>query len=90
MSSLDFDFAMRCAGRELFGHMMADVAATVFRQVGCTERDVIQLVGQLAVIAAPDPETEYDVRFGSHAGTFEVVVLAHGRELWRATRHIPQ
>ena len=89
MPAPDFVFSLRLAGCEPFDNVLGDVAATVFRHVGCSAAAVGDLVTQLsaAVESHADGESEFDVRFRVHAGSWEVVVTARDREIWR-TSHL--
>ena len=88
MPAPDFVFSVRFAGCEPFDNVLGEVAATVFRHVGCSAATVGDLVAQLsaAVTSHADGESEFDVRFRVHAGSCEVVVTARGREIWRTSQ----
>ena len=79
------------AGPEAFNRVLDEVAATVFRQVGCSPEIVADLLNGLnaAVVPGADHGAGFDVHFRAHAGTFEVIVYARDREIWRASRQIP-
>ncbi len=90
MFNPDFVFSVRLAGREPFDDVLGDLAATLFRQIGCSVLDVTVLVARLsaAVRSRADGESEFDVRFRAHAGSCEVVVSAHDREIWRTWHQV--
>jgi hypothetical protein len=82
---------MKLGGRDQFDHLLGDVAATVFGQVGCAPEvvaDVVKLLNA-AVIPGADDGAGFDVQFRAHAGACEVVVLVREAEIWRASRPIP-
>ena len=88
MSSPEFVFSLRLAGREQFDHVLAEVAATVFRHVGCAAAVVVELVDQLNAVVTPALDSEFDVQFRARADTFEVVVFSRSREIWRSSRQM--
>ena len=87
----EFLFAMKLAGADAFDRVLGEVAATVFRQVGCAPAVVADLVTELneVIIPGADHGAGFDVRFRAHAGTCEVIVLVRDREIWRTSREIP-
>jgi hypothetical protein len=84
----EFLFSMKVAGRDAHDGVLDDVAATVFRHVGCGSAAVADLVKQLhgVVIPGADEGKGFDVQFRAHAGVCEVIVFTSGRELWRLAR----
>ena len=87
----EFLFAMKLAGRDAFERVLGEVAATVFRQVGCAPAVVAALVAELneAIMPGADDGAGFDVQFRARAGSCEVVVFVRGREIWRTSRPIP-
>jgi hypothetical protein len=87
----EFLFALKLAGRDEFDHVLAEVAATVFRQAGCGPASVADLVKELdaALLPGADDGVGFDVQFRARGGVCEVVVLVRDREIWRASRPIP-
>lgn len=87
----EFLFSMKVAGRDAFDGVLDDVAATVFRHVGCGSAVVADLVKELHAVVIPgaDEGEGFDVQFRAHAGVCEVVVFARRRELWRLSHPIP-
>jgi hypothetical protein len=87
----EFLFAMKLAGRDAFEHVLGEVAATVFRQVGCAPAVVAALVAELneAIRPGADDGAGFDVQFRAHAGSCEVIVFVRDREIWRTSRPIP-
>ena len=85
MSTTDFVFAMRVAGRGRFDGMLGEVAETVFRHIGLSAEAVADLTAQLnaLVSARASGDSDLDVRFTARPGSCEVVVLAGTREIWR-------
>ena len=82
---------MKIAGGDAFDRVLGEVAAAVFRQVGCAPGVVAALVAELnaAVIPGSDAGAGFDVQFRAHDGVCEVIVFVRGREIWRASRPIP-
>jgi hypothetical protein len=87
----EFLFKMRVEGPEQFNRLLDEVAATVFRQVGCAPETVTDLLDGLnaAVVPGADHGAGFDVQFRAHAGSFEVMVFVQDRAIWRASREIP-
>jgi hypothetical protein len=87
----EFLFTMKVAGPDEFDRVLDEVAATVFRQVGCPPAVVADLLKELNAVIIPgaDEGAGFDVHFRAHAGSFEVIVLVRDREIWRASRPIP-
>ena len=89
MSTSEFVFAMRVAGRGWFDGMLGEVAETVFRHLGLSTTAVTDLTAQLkALISAhASVDSELDLQFTASAGSCVVVVSAGDREIWRETIH---
>jgi len=87
VSVSDFVFAVRLAGGGRFDGIIEDVTASVFTQLGCPALEVASLITRLTavVMSGVDGASELDVRFHAHAGSCEVTVSVHNREIWRAS-----
>ena len=87
----EFLFALKLAGRDAFDRVLSEVAATVFRQVGCAPPMIADLVTELnaAIVPGADDGAGFDVQFRAHAGSCEVIVFVRDREIWRTSRPIP-
>jgi hypothetical protein len=85
----EFLFALKLAGRDQFDHVLAEVAATVFRHVGCGPAVVADLLKELDAAVLPGDEgVGLDVQFRARGGACEVIVFVREREIWRASRPI--
>jgi hypothetical protein len=91
VSTPDFLFAMRFAGRDPIGPVLGEVAANVFQQVGCAPDAVAELVRDLgrAVVPGANGGEHVEVQFRGEAGSCEVIVRVDDREIWRMSRRIP-
>ncbi len=85
MSTTEFVFAMRVAGRDRLDGMLREVAETVFRHLGLPAEAVNDLTVQLhALISAQTSgDSDVDLLFTASPGSCEVVVSAGDREIWR-------
>ena len=85
MSTTEFVFAMRLAGRHQSDGILGEVAETVFRHLGLSAQAVADLTAQLnALISARAPgDWELDLQFTARPGSCEVVASAGNREIWR-------
>lgn len=90
MAGSEFLFVMRLSGREDFDHVLKEVAANVFRHLGCAAATVAELVEALNAAVAPVlfGGTELDVQFHAHPGSCDVIVVVRDREVWRTTRRL--
>ena len=91
MSVPEFLFALRLSGHEPFDVVLADVASTVFRHVGCGAGVVTRLVNELNAVVAPklNGAADVHVQFRGQSGSCEVIVRAGAREIWRTTYRDP-
>jgi hypothetical protein len=91
VSTPDFLFSMRFAGRDQVGPVLSDVAANVFQNAGCAPDAVAEVVRDLSAAVIPGAESgeHVDVQFRARAGSCEVVVRVDDREIWRTSRRIP-
>jgi hypothetical protein len=85
-----FLFKMKIAGPEQFNRVLEEVAATVFRQVGCTPQVAADLLKGLnaAVVAGADEGAGFDVQFCAEGTAVDVTVSVGNREIWRASHQI--
>ena len=88
MPPSEFLFALRFANLGTSDHVLGEVATAVFRQVGCEDTEVADLVERLHEVLASIREdgVEVDVQFRARSGSIEVIVLAPDRELLRTSR----
>jgi hypothetical protein len=84
-------FAVRLSGHARFDTVLGDLAANVFRHLGCPSGTVTRLVEQLnaAVVPGLNGDADLDVQFHAHGESCEVVVFTRSREIWRTTHRIP-
>ena len=87
----EFRFVIRLSGREPFDGVLEEVAANVFRHLGCASPVVTDLVAQLNAVVGPTlgGSEELDVQFHAYSGCCEVVVVVDDQEVWRMTRRLP-
>ncbi|MEO8260688.1 MAG: hypothetical protein ABI868_25310 [Acidobacteriota bacterium] len=85
MSTTEFVFALRVAGRDRLDGMLCDVAEAVFRHLGLPADAVQGLAVRLHTLIAADasPDADVDLLFTACPGSCEVVVAAGDREIWR-------
>jgi hypothetical protein len=85
-------FAVRLSGHARFDGVLGDVAANVFRHLGCASGTVIELVEELNAAVTPglNGDADLDVQFHAHGESCEVVVFTLSREIWRTTYRIPE
>ena len=91
MSVSEFTFAITLTSRDAFGGVLGEVAATVFRQLGCGTAAAASLLEELnAAVGQRKGEADtFDVQFLGREGHCDVVLLVRGREIWRGSRGIP-
>jgi hypothetical protein len=83
-------FAVRLSGHARFDNVLSDVAANVFRHLGCGSGAVASLVEELKAAVRPglNGDADLDVQFHAHGESCEIVVLTRSREIWRTTHRI--
>ena len=87
MPAPDYVFTMTLERGRPFDSMIGQVAAAVFRDLGCEPAMVAAAVRELGAAIGPslDDGTAVDLRFTSVGGTCDVLIRAGNREIWRTS-----
>lgn len=92
MGSHDFFFALEFSSQGASASLVEDLAANVFRHVGCAADHVEGLSDALSK-AAERPtgggERRCDVQFRARDGALEVLVTSNGGRIWQTEILIP-
>ena len=93
MGSHDFFFALEFSSQGAPASLVEDLAANVFRHVGCAPSPIEGLSEALAKATAKTSgstgERRCDVQFRAHKGTLEVLVTSNGGRVWQTEILIP-
>jgi len=92
VSTPEFMFSMKFAGRDQNVAILSEVAANVFQTAGCPSGEVTSLVADLCVAVrqlGSDGHADVDVQFRGGAGSCDVVVRVDDRVLWHASSRVP-
>ena len=92
MGSQDFFFAIGCFSRDAPVSIVEDLAANIFRHVGCAPEHAEGLneaLARAARAASSDGGRRCDVQFKARNGTLEVLVTSNGGRIWQADILIP-
>ena len=92
MDSPDFFFALEFSSQGAPASLVEDLAANVFRHVGCAPEHAEGLSEALehaAETGALGGDRRCDVQFRARNGTLEVLVSSNGGRLWQTEILIP-
>jgi hypothetical protein len=92
MGSHDFFFALEFSSQGAPASLVEDLAANVFRHVGCAPEhaeDVSAALEQAVEKGALGSDRRCDVQFRARNGTLEVLISANGGRIWQAEILIP-
>jgi hypothetical protein len=92
MGSHDFFFALECSSQGAPASLVEDLAANVFRHVGCATEHaegLSEALEQAVEKGALDGDRRCDVQFRARNGMLEVLVSANGGRIWQTEILIP-
>ena len=92
MGAHDFFFAIEFSSQGAPASLVEDLAANVFRHVGCAPEHVEGLSNALATALEKTPgggERRCDVQFRARNGTLEVLVISNGGRVWQTEILLP-
>jgi hypothetical protein len=90
--SHEFYFALEVSSQGAPATLVEDLAAQVFRYVGCSPTAVPGLTRafeEAVAATAAGGDRRCDVQFRAHNGTLDVLVSSNGGRLWQETFAIP-
>ena len=89
MPASDYVFTMKLEHARQFDTLIGELAAAVFRDLGCEPGMVAAVLDALDAAIGPsvDDGMAVDLRFTSVGGTCEVLIIAGNREIWRTSLH---
>ncbi len=87
MPSHEFFFALEFSSQGAPAPLVEDLAAQVFRFVGCPQTSVPALTKALeqATAVTTGAQRRCDVQFRAHNGTLDVLVSSNGGRVWQDT-----
>ena len=92
MGSHDFFFALEFSSQGAPVSLVEDLAANVFRHVGCAPEHAEELSDALDKAAAKGSigsDRRCDIQFRARNGTLEVLVSSNGGRVWQTEILIP-
>ena len=92
MGSHDFIFALEFSSQGVPASLVEDLAANVFRHVGCAPEHAEALTEALEQAAGNGSfggDLRCDVQFRARNGTLEVLVSSNGGRVWQTEILIP-
>jgi hypothetical protein len=92
MPPTPFVFALELSGQGAPAGLLAELAATVFRHVGCIDAPTAELaaaLNQAAAAKAFGGAARCDVQFRTRHDTLEVLVSANGGRIWQSACAMP-
>ena len=92
MASHDFFFALELSSQGAPADLVEDLAAHVFRYVGCAPvamPELTKALEQAAAKAGSGGQRRCDVQFRAHNSKLEILVSSNGGRIWQETVAIP-